>query len=153
MKILVLISMVPLILVEGLVRLVDEMVVSLVDLIVRQLRFQFVVEISVFPYADTMMWTWHHIFMWKNSHRGCNGIVVIRFLFECLAQTVNWKHGMVRDIWVLQLAIGRANCCVTSVVVVFTLTCILVTQMGGSDWGCLQLRLLRTWTLDNCYRY
>ena len=48
-------SMVPLILVEGLVRLVDEMVVSLVDLIVRQLRFQFVVEISVFPYADTMM--------------------------------------------------------------------------------------------------
>ena len=47
--------MVPIILVEDLLFLVAEMVVILVGLVVHQLLFQFVFEISVLPYADIMI--------------------------------------------------------------------------------------------------
>ena len=48
-------SIVPLILVESLVILVAETVINLVELVVCQLLFQFVVDIEVFPYAAIMM--------------------------------------------------------------------------------------------------
>ena len=48
-------SMIPQILVVGMFCLVDEMVVILVGLVVHQLLFQFVFEISVLPYADIMI--------------------------------------------------------------------------------------------------
>ena len=48
-------SMVTPILLEGLVHLVAETVVNIFELVVRQLLFQFVVEIAVFPYASIIM--------------------------------------------------------------------------------------------------
>ena len=55
MNFLVVSSVVPLILVEGLVILVAETIINLVELVVCQLLFQFVVDIEVFPYAAIMM--------------------------------------------------------------------------------------------------
>ena len=55
MKFPVVSSMIPIILVAGLVHLVSEMVVNLVELVVYQLLFQFVVEIPFFSYAALMM--------------------------------------------------------------------------------------------------
>ena len=55
MKFMIVSSMVPQILVAGMLRLVAEMVVSLVGLVVHQLLFQFVVEIAVMPYSSIMM--------------------------------------------------------------------------------------------------
>ena len=55
MKFLVVSSIVPQILIAGMVHLVDEMVVNLVGLVLCQLLFNFVVDIAVLPYAVKMM--------------------------------------------------------------------------------------------------
>ena len=55
MTFLVVSSIVPLILVAGLVRLVAETFLSLVESVVRQLLFHFSFEIAFFPYAAIMM--------------------------------------------------------------------------------------------------
>ena len=55
MTFMVVSSMFPQILVVGLLRLVAEMVVSLVGLEVHQLIFQFISEIKVLPSAAIMM--------------------------------------------------------------------------------------------------
>ena len=55
MKFLVVSSVVPLIVVAGLVHLVTETVVDVVGLVVCQLLFNFLLEIAVFIYAAIMM--------------------------------------------------------------------------------------------------
>ena len=55
MKFLIVSSMVPRIFVAGLLLLVYEMVESLVGMVVHQLIFQFVVEISDFIYASIVI--------------------------------------------------------------------------------------------------
>ena len=52
---LVVSSIVPQILVAGLVHLLAETVVNIFGLVVRQLMFQFLVEIAVLPYAAIIM--------------------------------------------------------------------------------------------------
>ena len=81
--------MVPQILVAGLVQLVAETVVNLVELVINQLLFQFLVEVVVLPYSFIMMYTWRRVCIWRTRCCKCNEILVTHFLFECLVRAVH----------------------------------------------------------------
>ena len=82
-------SMVPIILVVGLVHLVADTVVNPVELVVRQLLFQFLVSVSILSYAVIMVYTWRRVCMWQTCQYKFNEIVVTNFPLECLVQAVH----------------------------------------------------------------
>ena len=98
MKFLVVNYMVPQILVAGLVQLVAETVVNLVELVINQLLFQFLVEVVVLPYSFIMMYTWRRVCIWRTRCCKCNEILVTHFPFGFLVQALHWRHEMVSDI-------------------------------------------------------